>query len=146
MTRRAHASFVRGAPPLLLLLAACGSAGDPTITGEPGSVAVADLGLEVSRLTGATLVVRAEQATFSDLPGRSGGALEHVEVEANIQGDVTAHARADRAELTHDGRILLHQASVTTGRGGMQLTAGSVSLGPDGDISARDVSARLRSR
>jgi hypothetical protein len=129
MTRRAHASFVRGAPPLLLLLAACGSAGDPTITGEPGSVAVADLGLEVS-----------------DLPGRSGGALEHVEVEANIQGDVTAHARADRAELTHDGRILLHQASVTTGRGGMQLTAGSVSLGPDGDISARDVSARLRSR
>lgn len=125
----------------------------PSLTPVDEGVVCSGLVLEVDDAhKGVRSVISADRAVFDDLPGRSEGRLDSVEVHVSSTGAstpglsvVTATARA--AIVEPGGSMRLDGATLAGGEGdALFMTAATLRIGADGGLSARGVRARLRSQ
>ncbi len=143
----------RGASPALasvalLGLAACGSPAYTTApTDDRRALSVQDLAWETFTPDGTRMVVRAEEARLTDLPGRGHGSLREVTVQvAGGPGDGLRVA-APAARIDRTGAIVLKRARVDATAPGLRLEADEVRVDrASAKITAKNVQARLRAR
>jgi hypothetical protein len=108
-------------------------------------VLVRDLTLEIERPGQGRLVIEADRARLSDLPGRGHGSLRGVEVRSERDGGVAVvRASAASGRLDRDGGVHLVDATISSGQPeSVRITARNAQLSTLARVSADGVRARV---